>query len=68
MRAIAVLVIAYLLAGCQTVEVVEYYEPTPDTITATDGAVRGAIKSEYRKKGVADPSDGKAIHVSGVGI
>ena len=62
MRAVAVLVIAYLLAGCQTVEVVEYYEPT------TDGTIRGAIKSEYRKKGIADPSDGKAIHVSGVGI
>ena len=68
MRAIAVLVIAYLLAGCQTVEVIEYYEPTPEAVTTTDGTVRGAIKSEYRKSGVADPSDGKAIHVSGVGI
>ena len=69
MRAAAVLIVAFLLGGCQTVELVQYYEPTPSTTaTATDGVIRGAVKSEYRKSGVPDPSDGKALNVSGVGI
>jgi len=66
-------IIAALCSSCnQVVENYEYYEPTlckecgklilPDTPdTIKDGRNRGYLKSEYKKSGPPDFSDGKSV-------
>ena len=65
-----VLTVMACLAGCQTKDEYEYYEPTKEFhTTEVDGKIRGAVKREYRQKG-RDWSSGKtfAPTVSGAGI